>query len=179
LADSSTLGDGRITVRLGELKPRWEAYCAALGLHAAAAMRDAIAAVLAQNSPPTAKWDVPHTSERHRLVLRLSISEYTALRTHAEHDAISVNRWVVSMIRARLTRKPQPVAAELEALSRSTAALGAVGRNLNQIAKVLNAHPEGVPAYRLNVLKAIDVEITETRKGIRGLLAANFERWNG
>ena len=179
MGDSSSLGDGRITVRLGELKTRWEAHCAALGLPAAAVVRDAIIAALAQTSPPTVKCDVPNSRERHRLSIRLSLPEYAALKSYAERDAISVNRWVVSMIRARLTRRPQPVTAELEALSRSTAALNAVGRNLNQIAKVLNAHPEGIPAYRFNVLKAIDVEIAETRKVIRALLAANLERWNG
>jgi hypothetical protein len=179
LGDSPTLGDGRITVRLGELKPRWEAHCAALDLPAAAVVRDAIVAALAQESPPTAKCDVPHTRERHRLSIRLSVSEYAALKSYAERDGISVNRWVVSLLRARITRRPQLVTAELEAFSRSTAALGGIGRNLNQIAKVLNSHPEGVPTYRFNVLKALEVEIAETRTVIRALLATDHERWNG
>jgi hypothetical protein len=142
-------------------------------------LREAVIAVLDQESLRTNKRVLPVSSELHRVETRISAPEHDVLRILARADGISVNRWVVSLIRARLTRTPQLATAEIEALSRSTAALNALGRNLNQIAKALNTHPNGLPAYRLNVMKALEVEIAETRKAIRALLAANLERWNG
>ena len=54
--------------------------------------------------------------------------------------------YIAALVRAHLVEDPPLPAAELAALERATAELSAIGRNLNQVARSLNAGaaaPEG------------------------------------
>lgn len=68
--------------------------------------------------------------------MHLTKSELAALKRVAGHKAYVPTKWVVAMIRTKLTRQPHVGQPELERLTRANQQLLTLGRNLNQIAKV-------------------------------------------
>jgi hypothetical protein len=81
--------------------------------------------------------------------VNLTPSELAALKRMAGHEGYVPTKWVVAMIRTKLTGQPQVGQPELETLARSNQQLLALGRNLNQIAKVLNTSPHNRDAFRV------------------------------
>ncbi len=84
--------------------------------------------------------------------------------------------YVAVLVRSHLRKlTPLPV-RELDALKRSIAELGAVGRNLNQIARALNAggRPDGPGRQDLEAMLKIAMAL---RDHIRALLKANETSW--
>jgi hypothetical protein len=70
---------------------------------------------------------------------RLSESERFAISERAKIDGFEHSQqWIIALVRARLTDKPQFGTREIETLGESNRQLLAIGRNLNQIAHALN-----------------------------------------
>jgi hypothetical protein len=62
-----------------------------------------------------------------------------AVKTLADHQEITAPRWIVNLVRAHLSDRPQLGPSSLEALRKSNFQLNAIGKNVNQIARALNA----------------------------------------
>jgi hypothetical protein len=84
--------------------------------------------------------------------LHLTASELAGLNALAAQEGYRPTQWVVAMIRTKLTGQPHVGQPELERLTRSNQQLLALGRNLNQIARVLNTSPENRNAFRVEVI---------------------------
>ncbi len=85
--------------------------------------------------------------------------------------------YVAVLVRSHLRKlTPLPI-AELDALKRSIAELGAVGRNLNQIARALNTSGrfDGPRRQDLEAMLKIAVAL---RDHVRALLKANETSWD-
>jgi hypothetical protein len=111
-----------------------------------------------------------------RLSIRLLPSDRLLLRERASARGMPSATYVAVMVRSHLRQlTPLPV-AELDALKRSIAALGAVGRNLNQIARALNAggRSDGPGRHDLEAMLKIAVAL---RDHVRALLKANETSW--
>ncbi len=85
--------------------------------------------------------------------------------------------YVAALLRAHLRALAPPLPqAELAALKACIAALGAIGRNLNQIARV--AHQTGHTAEpRPNHLEIMLKVCTAMREAIKSLVQANTKAW--
>ena len=87
------------------------------------------------------------------------------------------SRWISSLVQSHLMNKPVLRGDEITALLESNRELAAVGRNVNQMAKHLNASPSDVAEVRLELLHLMYGEIELLRKSILSLVAASNRVW--
>ncbi len=171
-----------ITVDLGDLKAPWQAWCQARGITPSHALRNAVRQAMdrkATQAPP-ARPRVTRRRERAtaRMKLNVTPSELAALRTCARHEGYQPTAWVVAMIRTKLTGAPHVGQPELETLARSNQQLLVLGRNLNQIAKVLNSAPQNRTAFRVEVITELSRVIRTHTDKVSDVLRGTVERWH-
>jgi len=168
----------RMAVELGVLKPQWEAYCRRTGVTPSEALRTLVGQAL--GSAHHAAYDacfVDTGLPRQRVEIRLTQGEYAALCEVAQAAGFSANRWIVAMLRAQITARPQFGESELTVLAESNTQLAAIGRNLNQIARALNRQ-ETIAPYRLKILQTLKVEVDEHLDTVTAVIRANLDRWS-
>lgn len=109
-----------------------------------------------------------------RIEIRFSEEEGVKLAEIAKSHHMTVNAFIVSIIRNHLSKIPLLTAAEVEALYQSNSQLLRIGRNLNQIAKQLNSLEGGsITSEQITALHQIIESHTET---VGELLIANRKR---
>jgi hypothetical protein len=111
-----------------------------------------------------------------RLSIRLAPDDRRLLRERASARGMPSATYVAVLVRSHLRKlTPLPV-AELDALKRSIAELGAVGRNLNQIARALNVGgwSDGPGRQYLESMLKVAVAL---RDHVRDVLKANETSW--
>ena len=171
-----------ITVDLGDLKAPWQAWCQAHGITPSHALRNAVRQAMDRKATqaPAPRLRVSRRKERAtaRMKLNVTPSELAALRTCARHEGYQPTAWVVAMIRTKLTGEPHVGQSELETLARSNQQLLALGRNLNQIAKVLNTAPQNRTAFRVEVITELSRVIQAHTKKVSDVLRGTVERWH-
>jgi antitoxin component of RelBE/YafQ-DinJ toxin-antitoxin module len=122
--------------------------------------------------------DKPDSTElrAERMSIRLAPDDRVLLSDRARARGMPSATYVAVLVRSHLRRlTPLPV-EELAALKRSIAELGAIGRNLNQIARALNAGDrfDGPGRQYLEAMLKIAEAL---RDHIRALLKANETSW--
>jgi uncharacterized protein (DUF1778 family) len=90
-----------------------------------------------KSSSPSQAWQ----PKKKQISVALTESEREAIRKQAELMGFTTAGYVCALVRARLFKSPLLVRSEAEGLAEATAALGAVGRNLNVV--VHRLHREG------------------------------------
>jgi len=136
---------------------------------------DTLARTAATQSPPVSKPD--NTGLRaERLSIRLAPDDRLLLCDRAAARGTASATYVAVLVRSHLRKlTPLPI-AELDALKRSIAELGAVGRNLNQIARALNAGGRSNGPGRKDLEAMLKIAVA-LRDHIRALLKANETSW--
>lgn len=171
-----------ITVDLGELKVPWQAWCQQQGVTPSHALRQVLRQALDQTPGSSAAPRLRLTRRRERATARIKLnvtpSELAALRTCARYEGYQPTAWVVAMIRTKLTGEPHVGQSELAALTRSNQQLLALGRNLNQIAKVLNTSPENRGAFRVEVITELSRVIRTHTDRVSDVLRGTLARWS-
>ena len=118
---------------------------------------------------------VAPTAASGRLSIRLRSDDMLLLRERAAGRDMPTSTYASLLIRAHLrTLTPLPT-VELAALRSSVAEVGAIGRNLNQIARAVNRGE--APAPRLADLRALLRALTGLRDHFKALIAANLGSW--
>ncbi|MBS0149496.1 MAG: plasmid mobilization relaxosome protein MobC [Nitrospira sp.] len=171
-----------VTVDLGELKAPWQAWCQQQGVTPSHALRNALRQAMDQRATraPTPRLRFTPKPERAtaRIELNLTTSELAALKKMAGHEGYVPTKWLVAMVRTKLTGQPQVGQPELETLARSNQQLLALGRNLNQIAKVLNTAPQNRAAFRVEVITELSRVIQAHTNKVSDVLRGTVERWH-
>ena len=171
-----------VTVDLGELKAPWQAWCQQQGVTPSHALRNALRQAMdrkATRAPaPRVRITPKHERATARIELNLTTSELAALKRMAGHEGYVPTKWLVAMVRTKLTGQPHVGQLELETLARSNQQLLALGRNLNQIAKVLNSAPENRTAFRVEVITELSRVIRAHTKKVSDVLRGTVERWH-
>lgn len=170
-----------LSVRLkGDLKQRWQVFCARQDTNSSDALRQVIVRLLngvsASDSTKPSAYEQPDTSRR-RMEVRLTETEYARIETLAFQQGMSANRWVIHLIRANLSGEPQFGMSELRTLGESNSRLLAIGRNLNQIARHMNAGrtlDTVVTAERIDTLTR---HIKAHTARVADIMRANIDRW--
>lgn len=169
--------DTRVTVDLLNYKKPWLDWCQQQGLQPGDAFRKVVARLTARSAAGGAiRADAPEKPTVRREI-KLTISEAERLDELAALEGFSPTKWVVSMIRARLTGTAQYGQRELELLDRSNMRLLAIGRNLNQVAKALNASPADYSLYRVELIEELQRAIKDHTRTVSDAIAANVNRW--
>ncbi|MFO0772737.1 MAG: hypothetical protein U0173_17500 [Nitrospiraceae bacterium] len=171
-----------VTVDLGDLKAPWQAWCQGHGLTPSHALRNAIRQAMDQRATkaPVPRSRISPKRERAtaRIELNLTTSELAALKKMAGHEGYVPTKWLVALVRTRLTGEPHVGQPELAALTRSNQQLLALGRNLNQIAKVLNTSPQNRAAFRVEVITELSRVIRTHTDRVSDILRGTVARWS-
>lgn len=171
--------DTRVTIDLLGYKQPWLDWCRARSTTPSDAFRQIVAKLTGQGETPTPHSVVVDEPEKPTVKKKVSLtpSEWEAIEKQAPADGFSPARWIVATIRARLTTTPQLGQTDIEVLTQSNLLLLAMGRNLNQIAKALNAAPETRAAYNVHVIEEARALIAEHTTQVSKAMAANSKRW--
>jgi len=178
-----------IKIYLGDvLKEKWLNYCDQTGKKPGTAIKEEIARKLSaadnQQKVFSQKPDTPDEEPKIRFEILLTPSEKKAIEERAALENCSQRRWIIDAIRAGLTGEPQFNMEEIEALGESNYQLLAIGRNLNQIARHLNAEqkesdpgkPPEEPITLLEIKRLKDKIDTHVNK-VSNAIRASLERW--
>lgn len=164
-----------------ELRDEWEKWCARTGTNSPDALRAAMRQLIRGDMPDVRQElasqaeGQPDTGPKERVEVRLTPSEREAITTRAEAEGCSPQRWIVNCVRASLTHEPQFTMETTKALWQSSYQLRAVGRNLNQIAKVMNESGlTGISTQQIEKLAAYIYEHTEKVAAVQD---ASLSRW--
>lgn len=111
-----------------------------------------------------------------RLYVRLTSDDWALLRGRAAARTMAPATYASMLLRAHLRSLSPLPKGELLALKQSIAELGAIGRNLNQIARI--GHQSGrLTGPGREDLRAILKVCEGLRDHVRGLLRANVTSW--
>jgi len=113
---------------------------------------------------------------RARVYVRLSHDDRIILRERATARGMPSATYAAALLRAHLRGLAPLPTAELAALKRTVAELGAVGRNLNQIAAAAN-RGDRISGPSREDLRALVRLCEGLRDHVKGLLRANQQSW--
>lgn len=160
-----------------DLKTRWRLFCRRAGVTQSEALRALMVHALSEEKEPLSHVQfLPEYGRHQRIELRLTQPEYDISRQVALSVGLSANRWIVALIRAYLSGEPQFGAQELAALSESNYQLASISRNLNQIARAMNANT-GLDTRQMVLFEALKREIDSHLDRVHQVMRANIERW--
>lgn len=111
-----------------------------------------------------------------RLTIRVRPDDHELLEARAEARRLAPATYVCLFLRAHLRSLAPLPSAELGALKRVVAELGAIGRNINQIARA--AHQSGRPAGPGHQELVALLKVCEgLRDHVKALMKANLASW--
>jgi hypothetical protein len=127
---------------------------------------------------PPAVEPVAPVAASGKLSVRLRSDDLLLLRERATARDMPTSTYVSLLIRSHLRSLAPLPTVELAALKRSVAELGAIGRNLNQIARAINqgGQPTDWGPSRAD-LQALLRALTGLRDHTKGLINANLASW--
>jgi hypothetical protein len=172
----------RLCVELGEVRLRWDDWCARRSLTASEAVRQLIAIAVRDDADGESGAIMSGLSRpivgepRSRVEIRLTAAELAAVEQRAVALGFSGNRWIVSLVRAQLTREPQLGEHEMRALSASNQQLAGISRLLGQLARASGAdfaHQDLMFDW-VEMRKHIDDHL----RASAAVMRANLDRWS-
>jgi len=169
-----------LSVNLGPLKEPWIRYCKQHGMSPSDVTRQVIHKLLARTPAAITAIDIPAVDVRRkkRIEVRILVSEWAVMENMAARDGFSPNAWIAAIVRARLSKEPQLGQYELEQLAASNTRLLAIGRNVNQIARALNANPTEDSAYRAEIIEELSEAIKSHTSAVSAVIQSNVQRWS-
>lgn len=111
-----------------------------------------------------------------RLMVRLLPDDQHLLHERAAARAMPAATYISVLVRAHLHQLTPLPTAELQALKRSIAELGSVGRNLNQIAKA--THQGRVSGPSREDLRTLLRACEALKAHVSGLMETNLKSWS-
>ena len=111
-----------------------------------------------------------------KISIRLRSDDLQLLRERAQTRQMPTSTFVSFLIRAHLRRLTPLPTVELMAFKRSVAEVGAVGRNLNQIAHAFNRGDQPTGPSK-DELRALLQALYALREHTKALIRANLQSW--
>jgi len=115
-----------------------------------------------------------------RVTVMFRLSEFSAIEDCVKRDGFKApSGWIVTLVRNFMTNQHHFTQVELDVLGESNRQLLAIGRNLNQIAKALNASKKNSDAiYDRELLESLGVAVRAHVKKVGDLMRISAHRWN-
>ncbi len=167
------------TVVAPEAKGDFCAKAKAHGLTESELLRAIILAAVGEDDRPRQR--IEPDVERitiERMTVRMPRFLMEATKQRAKATGMAPSRWIASLVQSNLTGQPVMTEAELAALHASARELAALGRNINQIARAINAAFHEVERVRLDRLELLSQAIADNRAAIRALVRASQGAWD-
>jgi hypothetical protein len=159
-------------------KARLKSLAAKRGLSESALLKDLLELTLggAVMPEPDSAEPVPRAGRRARLYVRLRPDDQLLLRERAGARRMAPATYVSVLVRAHLRQLAPLPEEELRALNRVVGDLGAIGRNLNQMARATHQAAPATETRRIDVMAMIRV-CEALRDHVKALLKANAVSW--
>jgi hypothetical protein len=161
-----------------DTKVQFAAVAHQQGVSESALLKRLVVASLAPTTvvKPQAPDAVEPASATGRLSIRLRSDDLLLLRERATAREMPTSTYVSLLIRSHLRALAPLPTPELLALKRSVAEIGAIGRNLNQIAHAVNqGEPPSGPSRA--DLRALLRALEALRVHVKALINTNLESW--
>jgi hypothetical protein len=160
-----------------EAKERFAAVARHQGISDSALLKRLVELMLQTASAGGIELAVPSRPLRDsRLTVRLRPEDIMMVRERAAARGMPAATYVSVLTRAHLRSLSPLPKEELLALKRTVSELGAIGRNLNQIARATN-QGEQVPGPGREDVKVMLKVCEGLRDHVRALLSANLKSW--
>jgi hypothetical protein len=159
------------------IKQRFVEVARQQGISESALLKKAIDGVLVgAGAPLTDVGPVGPVAKSCKLSVRLRPDDLVLIRERATARSIPTATYVSLLIRGHLRNLAPLPDAELAALRQSVNEIGAIGRNLNQVARALNQGHFSTGVTRAD-LQAILRALGALRDHVKGLISANLSSW--
>ncbi|MCL1080203.1 plasmid mobilization relaxosome protein MobC [Parashewanella spongiae] len=156
-------------------KSNWKNFCNSHGMSEAEMLRMLINRV----SPEASNTDHFRENRNDKVTVRLSNENHKKLSYRAKSEGyLSDTSWVNASVMANLYREPILTQEEMGVLRDSNRQLAAIGRNLNQIARVLNIEFRESDKITKSMIQGLSEQINEHKNKVYKLLHQNRHRWN-
>ena len=111
-----------------------------------------------------------------RVFIRLRPTDHHLLRARASARSLASSAYIALLVRSHLHRLTPLPTAELEGFKAAVSELGAVGRNLNQIARAAN-RGDGLDGQNAAELRKLYLICVGMRDHFKALMHANSASW--
>lgn len=159
-----------------EQKEAWQAFCHAQGVSES----DMLGLMIQKVTAGAIAFDLKGLKENKtdKLTIRLIARDKDRITERAKAEGFtSRTAWLTAVAMANLNREPVLTESEIQALRTSNRELAAIGRNLNQIAKVLNTEFRESDKLNRQAVIALSEKIDSHREQIADLLKRNLNKW--
>ena len=150
------------------------------GITESALVKQLLGAVLRTSAidEPAASPTEGRGNRESRLTVRLAPEDLRLLKERARARSMASSTYAAVLLRSHLRSAVPLPKEELLALKRSIAELGAIGRNLNQIARAVNSGERVSLPGRQELLTMLKIS-EGLREHVKILLKANTASWRG
>ncbi|OJZ69124.1 hypothetical protein B375_0211735 (plasmid) [Xylella fastidiosa 6c] len=166
------------TVVEPETKTRFRSMAKARGLSESELLRAVVLAVTGQDTDTDTSLE-PYAEkvDIDRMTVRMARFLLEATKERARSKGMAPSRYVAALVQSNLTKQPVMTEEEIKVLLASNRELAAIGRNINQIAHVLNSAFHETERVRLDKLAELHQALVENRAAIRALVRASQNAW--
>ena len=156
-------------------KQNWREYCLEQGSSEA----DMLRMLIHQLAPDATNTDGFKEIKCNKITIRLSDENLNKLSYRAKTEGYtSQTHWVTASVLSNLHREPILTTDEMACLRNSNRQLAAMGRNLNQIARVLNIEFRESDKITKYMIENLSTQIDKHTEKVYQLLNKNRTRWN-
>ncbi len=120
----------------------------------------------------------PTDTATEKVTARLKPQEFALLKAMANEEGMKPATWVTRLIRGRLKSGQTLNREEIAALRESTRQLQAIGRNLNQIARLTNIEWREAEKLKREHVVRLAADIKEHTEKVSALLASSVTKWS-
>ncbi|MBM7070745.1 plasmid mobilization relaxosome protein MobC [Shewanella sp. 202IG2-18] len=165
----------RVEIRLTDIeKSNLKQLCNDCGL----SQSDALRMMLNKVTPATGNDNHFNEVKTERVSVRLTRYTLDKLTQQAIAEGyLNQSTWVRASIMANLNRQPVLTDDEIKVLRESNRHLAAIGRNLNQIARVLNIDYRHSDKVTREMIEMLDNKFTAHQTLVNDLIHKNCKRW--
>ncbi|MBM7074255.1 plasmid mobilization relaxosome protein MobC [Shewanella sp. 202IG2-18] len=166
----------RIEILLSdEEKSNLRHYCDTKGITASSMVRT----LINQSSPDTAITSDFREVKTNKITVRFSANNLHAIAARAKSEGyVSQTNWATACILSQLYKQPVLSNEETNVLRQSNRQLAAIGRNLNQIARVLNIEFRESDKITKDMIEMLESKINQHKQKVSDLLNKNCQRWS-
>ncbi|NDL70841.1 MobC family plasmid mobilization relaxosome protein [Halomonas alkaliphila] len=169
----------RVEVRLTDIeKKAWVRFCKANGQSESDMLRRMIRQVSGSTDIMKEDEQEEYATRISKVTIRLTPVQACCLQQHARSEGYpNRSSWVTAMVLAELHQEPVLTDEEVNALRESNRELRAIGKNLNQISKVLNIEFRESDKLKQQAIMALSDRIEQHKGQVASLLSRSMNRW--
>lgn len=184
LSPSSSARHKLLNVRLdAETRERFRRTAKKTGKKESELLRELILLAI-EGMPVAPASHLHHATEKHeagrmrRATVWMPGLVLKTARSRAKTQGMALSRWIAALVQSNLLKIPVLATEELSALKDCNYELNALGRNLNQIARVINADDSRTDLMTRQMILALHSSISETQQTIQALVRAGNNIWS-